>query len=150
MQAGTIETCLHRQFDIPLQCLVTRSRPDTVRIETLVEHQTLVVRLIVQINLIAFDMHLAHTGITIDLINYISILIQNLVLQIVKERTFRTPGLHLLKRKNNGRQRTCRNRPTGNNLTIVFQYHLQFSSCFFIETRTDNQLLLVDIGQHLN
>ena len=150
MQAGTIETCLHRQFDIPFQCLVTRSRPDTVRIETLVEHQTLVVRLIVQINLIAFDMHLTHTGITIDLINYISILIQNLVLQIVKERTFRTPGLHLPNRKNNGRQRTCRNRPTGNNLTIVFQCYLQFSSCFFIETRTDNQLLLVDIRQHLN
>ena len=95
-------------------------------------------------------MHLAHTGITIDLINYISILIQYFVLQIVKERTFRTPSFHLLDRKDHRRQRACRNRPAGNHLAVVFQCHLQFSTCFLIETRTDHQLLLVDIRQKLN
>ena len=95
-------------------------------------------------------MHFAHTGITIDLINYISILIQYFVLQIIEERTFRTPGLHFLDWKNHRRQRACRNRPAGNHLAVVFQCHLQFSTCFLIETRTDHQLLLVDIRQKLN
>ena len=77
MQAGTVETGFHRKLDIFLQGFVARSCPDTVGIESLVEYQTLIVRLVVQVDFLAFDVDFPHTGIRFDFIYYISGLVDH-------------------------------------------------------------------------
>jgi hypothetical protein len=58
-----VETGFFSQYDIVLQIFIARSCPDTFRIESLIEYQTLEVRLVVQIETSVGCVHFAHTGV---------------------------------------------------------------------------------------
>ena len=63
VQAGAIEAHGLRQGDVLLEGFVGGGGPDTVGIEALVEHEALEVGLVVQIEVTACQMHLAHAGV---------------------------------------------------------------------------------------
>ena len=96
VQTGTIEACLHRELNIMLESLIRGSRPDTIRIEPLVENQTLVEGLVVEVCLVAYAMEFSHANIRRYLIYNITLRILYLVGKVVEEGTLRTPQLRSL------------------------------------------------------
>ena len=79
-----------------LESLIRGSRPDTIRIEPLVENQTLVEGLVVEVCLVAYAMELAHANVGSYLIYNITLRILYLVGKVVEEGTLRTPQLRSL------------------------------------------------------
>ena len=67
------------------QCLVGGSRPDAVGIEALVEYETLIVGLVVQIDTVARDMNLAHAHVGGDAVHSLALGILHLIGEVVEE-----------------------------------------------------------------
>ena len=149
VQTGTIETGLHREFNIVAQCLIRRSSPDTVRIESLVQYQALVEGFVVQVHLVTIYMHFAHTGIRGYLINHLTLCILHLIRQIVQEGIFRTPQFRRLDRKYHDAVVLCLDTLGCNHLIAILQRDRQCGSCFAIESGMNHDLLLIDISNHL-
>ena len=98
-------------------------------------------------------MNLPHPDIGLHLINDLPILIKHLIVNIIKERILRTPGFDCLER-NHGHTAVG-----GGNLLLSHRFlwririsyrDLQARRTFFVERRTNNELLLVDVSVDLH
>ena len=91
VQTCTVEAHSLGQLDVVTQGLVRGGCPDAVGVETLVEYKALVVRLVVQVEIPARHMHLAHTGIRLNTVDDHAGGIAHLVGDIVEEGRFWRP-----------------------------------------------------------
>ena len=92
VQASAVETRPHGQFDISLERGIARRRPDAIGVESLVEDQALIERLVVEEDAAAFDVHLAQAGIAADLIEGMPVAVQDLEGHLVEMGIVRPPG----------------------------------------------------------
>ena len=150
VKSGTIEACLHRQFNISTECFVGRCCPDAVGIEALVEHQSLIERLIVQIDSISLDMHFAHADVAFHAVHGLSVAVGHSKFDVIEEWTGWAPSLHLTQRKYHYAIVAGFYALLRHNAVAVFHLHLKHSSALGEEVRMHNDLLLVDVGQHLH
>ena len=102
VQARAVETGFFSKLDVLLESLVRWCCPYSVRIITLVEHETLEVRLVVQIEVSVSRVHLSHAGIRLHLVYRLAVL-HHLVCDVVEERRLRAPQLHVLHRQHDDR-----------------------------------------------
>ena len=72
VEAGAVEPGPHGELDIFLQGRITRSCPDPIRIEALIQDETEVIGFVVQIDLIALNVDFPHARITLDMIQDLS------------------------------------------------------------------------------
>ena len=98
-------------------------------------------------------MNLPHPDIGLDVIQNVSVLVNNLIAEVVQERILGTPCLDGLERKHghtavSGRDGLLRHRLLWRGR--IRKCDPQSGSTFAIEQRTDNQLLLVDVSVDLN
>ena len=83
VEACSVKTCGQTKFDITFQICICGSSPYTCGIESLIEYKAQITGLIIEKEFISFDMHLAHTGIRIDMINHFSFGIQYFQFDVV-------------------------------------------------------------------
>ena len=151
VQTRAVEARGHREFDIALQSLVRRSRPNTVGIEALIEHQTLVVGFVVEIDLIALGVDLTHAEIGLGAIDRLARGILQLEHHIVKERRFGAPQLGLLDRQRNHRTRRHGRRVTRHHLAAVENAHRKLvARCIAAHGHLHRHLAAVYVGHVLD
>ncbi len=91
VQARAVEPGGHRQFDVLPECRVAGRRPDAVGVKALIEHQPQVDRLVVEVDLVALDVHLAQSSIGSYPVQDRAA-VQHLQNEIVEERVTGRPG----------------------------------------------------------
>ena len=130
-----------------LQGLVCGSRPDAFGIEALVEHQTLVISLVVQIEIAVGTMNLAHSGVGTYFIYDLPCCILHRVFHVVKVGRLGTPQLGFLDGEHHTGTIHGRGCLGGYHFPCVKHLHGKCIAVgLAIELRTNDKLLLVDIG----
>ena len=104
VQACSIEAHSLAHGNVLLECLVGRSRPDAVGIVALVEHQTLEVRLVVEVEVAVLDVYLAHAHVAAHLVDDFSLGIPYRVFHVVEVGIFGTPQAGFLHGQHDGTQ----------------------------------------------
>ena len=150
MQARAVEPGGQSQFDVAAQGVVRRGGPDTVGVETLVEHQPLVIGFVVEVDFVAFDVDLAHPDIGFHGVEHLAVGGDHLVGQVVEERVFGTPEPGLFDRDDDDAAVRRPDLPRADDLAAVPKGHPERVRAFPEELRGDDQLLLVDVGRHLD
>ncbi len=136
-------------LDVVTQGLVAGSRPDTVGIEALVEDETLEVRLIIQVEVAAGQVYLAHSGIGLHLIQHVAFGVANRVDDVIEVGRFRTPQLGILDGQHDDGVVGSRSLFARHEFLLLVE-HLNgqhIAVAFLIELGTDDELLLVDVGR---
>ena len=95
MKARTVESGSFTQQNVIFQCFIARGSPYSIRIITLIQYKTLEVRFIVQVDHSVGCVHFAHPRIRFYFINHFSFFIFDAVSDVIQERIFGTPQLHL-------------------------------------------------------
>ena len=149
MQTGTIEACFHRKFDIALQGLIRGSRPDTIGIESLVEYQTLIEGLVVQVCLVAYAMELTHANVRSHLIYNCSLSIFYFVSEVVEEGALGAPQLRSLNGQDECRGIGSNGGLGSHHLGTILEGNGYGAAILSIEVRMNDNLLLVDIRNNL-
>ena len=149
VEACAVEPGGHREFDITLQRLVGRGRPDTVGVKSLIEHQPLIVGLVVQADFVALDVDLAHARIGVHLVQHLPFRVHEPVGDVIKERRLRRPELRPLDRKHGDRAVRSLHRRGRHYLTAVLHRNLQRIAALRPEPGRDDHLSLVDVRHDL-
>ena len=146
MQAGAIETNGLAHLDIMLQSLIRGSCPDAIRIESLIQHQTLEIGLIVEVEVTICQMNLAHASIAAYLVDHLACLVFHNIFHIIEIRTFRAPQLRLLDGQNHQTLVGCLDALGGYYLLAIQHLHSQsVVVVLLIEFWSNHQLLLIDV-----
>ena len=146
MQTGTIEAHGLGEFDVAAQCLVGGCRPDAVGIEALIEHQTLVVGLVVQVEIAVCHVHLAHSGIRLDAVDDLAAA-THLIDHLIEERRLRRPQFGILHGHHCHGTVSTRDGGLSHLFLTVEHLHSQLvAGRLTEEARMDDELLLVDVG----
>ena len=96
MKPCSVESRCHGKLYVAFQGFIGRCRPYPVRIESLVEDEAEIHRLIVEIEPVADNLYLPHPGIRLDVVDDLSFRGEHIVFDVVEERVFRRPCLHFL------------------------------------------------------
>ncbi len=121
MQAGAVKTSGYGQFDIPFERRIGRGGPDSIGIKSLVEYQALIQRLIVEKNLVAFDMDFTQPGIGTDSIDN-RITVTDFQFQIIQERIVGRPGPGIRNRERKRNSVQCGAGGFADDSITVFKY----------------------------
>ena len=149
MEARAVEPGGHRKFDVALQRRVGRGRPDAVGIESLIEHQPLIIGFVVQVDLVPLDVDLAHARIGVHLVEHLPFRIHEPVGDVVEKRRLRRPELRPFDRKHGDRTVRGPHRRGSHGLTTVLYRDLQRVAALRPEPGHDDQLSLVDVRHHV-
>src|SRR5258707_10898637 len=91
MEPRAVEPCGLAQFNILSQSVIARRSKNSIRVISLVQHQALKKSLTIQLDRFPLNRDAAQPRIATDAINHISLLIQQLNLQIVEVGIARRP-----------------------------------------------------------
>ena len=149
VKAGTVETGGHGEFDIALECRIAGSGPDAVGIESLIQHQTLVEGLVVQINLVAFHMNLAHSHVRVHHVCNLAFAVLHLIHHIIEEGRRGAPQLGVLDGKHHTGSVMSGNGLGGHHLFAVLHGNGKGSLGLSIELGLHHDELLVNVGGYL-
>ena len=149
MQTRAVEPGGHRKFDVALQRRVGRSRPDAVGIESLIEHQPLVIGFVVQVDPVPFDVDLAHARIGVHLVEHLPFRIHDPVGDVVEKRRLRRPEFRTFDGKHGDRTVRGPHRRGGHDLAALLHRDMQRVAALRPEAGRDDQLPLVDVRHHV-
>ena len=147
MQACAIEAGLFGKHDVVFKRFVGWCCPLSVGIISLIEHQALIVWLVVQVINHTAELAFTHSRIRAYIIYYITVLVFYGVFHVVEERAFGRPCLYILNACCHKSACACRHFLSEYYFPAVFNLHLE-SGCFAIveECGFEDELFLVEIG----
>ena len=132
-----------------LEGFVSRSSPDAVGIEALIQYETLVEGFVVEVRLVALDVNLAHSQVAAHAVDDLACGVLHLVCEVVKEGAFRAPKLLSLDRQHDCRVVLCLDGLRGDNLLAVLQGDRQCGCRLAVECGMQDDLALVDVCDDL-
>ena len=96
VQTCAVEAHSLAHLDVMLECLITWRGPNAVGIVALVEHEALEVGFIIEVEVAACKVNLAHACIGLHFVQDVALGVTNHVLHIVKVRLFWPPEFRVL------------------------------------------------------